>query len=236
MRKQLLSTLTIVALALFNACDMTQEIAPSESPEINQFLSSSTFQRVKPSIAKYGDVDLSHIKHEVLNKDQVKISTFRIPLTKNGQHVGTIIAVDLKSKGFLPFDDTYAVNLENYSNFNQKSQTGIVEMIDLNYDNYVHSKINIVNNKITKWEGNGLSPEIRVKYAKLRKGNKSSPKTYTCDTNRNGDISFSECYSCVKQSIELDGTTSFVCDIPIGGWIGCWSVSTTFCVFLSANY
>lgn len=242
MRRQIVFIVTLVALILLNACESSHEMTPSESSVIDHFFSSETFRRIRPFIMKYGEVNVSQAKQDVFEYSQRRYSIFRIPLQKNGQTVGVITAVDLVEKGFLPYDDIFAVNLEVYSNLNRATLTGTIEMFDLNYDNFLHSRIDVVDNRITKWEGDGLSQEMKFKYSYLRKHSEngdislSRTETYTCDRNKNGDISFSECYSCVKQSIEMDGTTSFFCDIPISGWLGCWSVSTTFCVVLSTVY
>jgi hypothetical protein len=242
MRQKFHSILYLIAVTTIISCEQIDQNKLPEAEEKNTFLASSTFERIKPSIDFYGDIDIKNIKKEVLNNGEITISTFRIPVTKNGRLIGNIVAVDLGKSGFLPFGDTFAVNFENYSNFNQMTLSGTIEMVDMNYENFVHSKIQVVENKILDWEGDGLSPKLKAKYSHLRKVSTSNlnlnsrTQTYTCDNNENGDISFSECYRCVKESIELDGTSSFLCDIPIGGWMGCWAVSTVFCVFISSVY
>jgi hypothetical protein len=242
MRQKLFFIWNLIAAAVLISCESIEENQTQLTENKNSFLSSSTFERIKPSIDFYGDLDLKNSKEEVLNNGEITISTFRIPVTKNGRLIGNIIAVDLGKSGFLPFGDTFAVNFEDYSDFNQKTLSGTIEMVDMNYENFVHSKIRVVENNIIDWEGNGLSPKLKAKYSNLRKDSTTIKKlnirtqTYTCDDNKNGDVSFSECYRCVKESIEMDGTSAFFCDIPLNGWIGCWAVSTVFCVFISSNY
>jgi hypothetical protein len=242
MRQNFFSILNLIAVTALISCEQIDQNKFPEAEEKNTFLASSTFERIKPSIDFYGDIDLKNIKEEVLNDGEITISTFRIPVTKNGRLIGNIIAVDLGKSGFLPFGDTFAVNFEDYSDFNQMTLSGTIEMVDMNYENFVHSKIRVVENKIIDWEGNGLSPKLKAKYSYLRKDSTTNKKlnvrtqTFTCDDNKNGDISFSECYRCVKESIDMDGTSTFLCDIPLSGWIGCWAVSTVFCVFISSNY
>lgn len=242
MRLRFYSILNLIAVTTLISCEQIEQNKLPEAEEKNTFLASSTFERIKPSIDFYGDIDIKNVKEEVLNNGEVTISTFRIPVTKNGRLIGNIVAVDLGKSGFLPFGDTFAVNFENYSEFNLITMTGKIEMIDMNYENFVHSKIHVIENKIIDWQGNGLSPKLKAKYSHLRKESTSNLnlngriQTYTCDNNENGDISFSECYRCVKEAIEMDGTSSFFCDIPLSGWLGCWAVSTAFCIVISSIY
>jgi hypothetical protein len=59
-----------------------------------------------------------------------------------------------------------------------------------------------------------------------------------CDGNGNGNgnVSFGECYSCINDAIDANPTSSFICDVPILGWIDCWASITVACIYISANY
>jgi hypothetical protein len=237
-RKILFLMAFATATILMDSCQQN-DLSPTD-PAVQALIESGTFKRIKPGLENYGTIDVSKIQHERIADGQTEISILKIPVFLNGKQMGTAIAVPLTSNEFLPFGDTYAVNFENYKNFDFNKMSGQVEMIDMNYEEFVHSKVEISNNKIKSWVGNELPIELKEKYSTLRKsgniksGSSSRTQYYTCDYNQNGDIGFYECYKCVAES--MDAETSFFCDIPISGWLGCWSVSSSFCVILSATY
>ena len=110
-------------------------------------------------------------------------------------------------------------------------------MVDLNFDNYMHSSIVVEKNKIKSWKSEGLSEKLSNKYKKFRNPNIKNifAKRHLCDANKNGDVSFSECYKCVADAIDADGFSSWVCDFPVAGWLSCWGSTTAACVYISAT-
>src|SRR5271170_7685189 len=166
-----LSFLAISTIAFF-ACTKQNSSSNSQSDDhiVQSFLQSQTFSRHREFIETLGSISYKDIKAATLNvNDKDSFNVLNIPINKNGRKVGYIEVVDLKNTKYFPNNDTYALNYVDLKNFDTKSLTGNVEMIDLNYDNFVHSRISIENNNIIKWNSNGLSSELSLKYQTIKK-------------------------------------------------------------------
>lgn len=227
-----LSTLTFVACT-----NNENQIEKNLDPLASKFLKSTTFLSHKNDIAKYGTISYGEIKSAVISIENENITVLSIPIKDGNITVGTVEAVDLKNTSHLPNGDTYALNYINLTKFNSKTLTGQIEMVDLNFDNFVHSNINIEKNTIKSWKCSGLSEKLSKKYSKYSNPNKKNTlaKRHLCDANNNGDVSFSECYKCVADAIDADGFSSWVCDFPVAGWLSCWGSTTATCVYISAT-
>lgn len=242
MSKIKLSILAILIIAssifTFISCTNNENrIEKNEDPLITKFLNSNTFLNHKDQIMKYGNISYGEIKTAVISTENDKITVLSIPIKDGNITIGTLEAVDLSNTKYLPNGDTCALNYINLTKFNSKTLTGLIQMVDLNFDNFVHSKIFVEKNKIKSWKCLGLSESLKVKYRKYRNPNTKNTLTqrHLCDGNNNGDVSFSECYKCVSDSIDADGFSSWVCDFPIAGWLSCWGSTTATCVYISAN-
>jgi len=148
---------------------------------------------------------------------------------------------EVVNNDFLPLEVKLDLN-----SFDLGTLSGSIRMLDLNYENFLHSNIVIMDNKIKSWAGEGLSQELRDKYNQPQfkqlatqtsaVAQREHPIYGLCDTNHNHNVSFSECYKCVSDAIEADGFSSWVCDIPILGWLSCWGTTTATCVIIAGAY
>jgi len=110
-------------------------------------------------------------------------------------------------------------------------KSGKVKMYDLNYDRALHSELVIDNNIIIDWE---TTP---VTYNGEEPLKPSNGLYELCDKNKNGNISFGECYSCGKESLAGSGTFGeWFCDIPVLSWSGCFTTLSAACVVISSIY
>ncbi len=243
--------LAFFASIIFYSCDKNDsEFFGNEIPyQVTTLKGSSVVLRNKNFISSFGIIDFSKTIIKELDLGEGKSTSFMvIPILKDGIVVAAIEAVKIP-KGKLPYGDDFALNLVDYSMYNLNSNTGKILMYDMNYDNYQHSIISVQNNKIKFWSAGGLSIDLKEKFKnkefKQFSGlNNSLIQTHgenegiykLCDANGDHNISFSECYKCATDAIDSDGFSSFVCDIPVVGWAGCWGSKSATCVVVSSMY
>lgn len=238
------------------ACSKKHELVPqNENPTVQTFLDSRTFANHRTFIESVGQIAYSKITEIPIKiSDNETARGFVMQIENNGRLVGYVEIADLESTKFLPNEDRYAMNFVDLRNFDITTKSGKAQMVDLNYDNFVHSYMTVSNNRITSWASTGLSHELKLKYKDLRKsreatdesaatrthggGTKAARKAIyaLCDSNGNNDISFGECYKCAKDAIDSDGFSSFICDFPGIGWFSCWGSTSAACVIISARY
>ena len=242
--KKIFKTLAVITCLLLLACtsddyqnsttsnNLKSKNVTNSYRQIETFLHSNTFERHKEFIKTFGEVDSEKGITRSLEEHGAEGEVIIIPITTTeGVVVGVLEAVDLKYEGFLPHGDTYAVNLVDYGNFDLELKSGIVKLFDLNYGHSLHSELTIDNNIITDWE------TIPVIYDNGEDLKPANGLYELCDSNGNGNISLSECYSCGKNSLAGSGTFGeWLCDIPGLGWLGCWSTLTAACAVISSIY
>lgn len=137
----------------------------------------------------------------------------------------------------LPNNEKYAINLIDFTEFNEAELSGYIKMIDMNYENFEHAYIEIAKNKVLNWQRTELPESLRIKYSGLRiKRDGTQAGRVSCDPNNDGNVGFFECYACIKDAIAQNSTSDFICDIPIAGWIGCFTSTSSACVVISAIY
>lgn len=248
----------LFAAFIFLACSKHHEplIPKNENPLIQTLLESKSFSNHKSFIESKGTIAYFKIKEISVPLGNNETTTgFVIPVEREDNLVGYVEVIDLKNTKLLPNKDTYGMNFVDLNNFSMITKSGKVQMVDLNYDNFLHTNITVKDNKIISWKSSGLSKELLLKYRDLKKGqvvefnkeigtNSADLKTkvtkaaiYTlCDGNGNGNISFGECYKCAQDAIDANGTSSFICDFPGIGWFSCWGTTSAACLYISARY
>ena len=241
MKTKLLFGIAIGVLFFSILITCSREKAEKEAIEdtvVLKFLESKTFERTKRDLLCYGDISFSEIKSGIVNYDTIQISILCVPVYLKGKENGILEVVDLKSSNFLPNGDSYALNFVDLRDSNSSTLSGSVRMIDMNYENFEHSKLEIDNNLIKSWQCNNLPDDLVKKYSKLSNQNrlKSLKQKKLCDLNGDGNVSFTECYKCLSDAIDANGFSKFMCDIPFAGWTSCWYSKTAACLVISAMY
>jgi len=208
------------------------------NPVVVEFINSKTFLRVKSDIEAYGAINYKEIMSGTVTYDTLKISVIGVPVFNNGKKTGILEVVDLKTDKYLPHGDSYAMNFVNVRNFDLKTLTGELEMIDMNYENFIHSNFQIEQNSIISCKYHGLPTAQVERYKQFNNPNKakSLKSQQLCDSNGNGNVSFTECYKCLSDAIDANGFSKFICDTPIAGWASCWASKSAACVYISAMY
>jgi len=241
----------IILISIITGCTKSEIALPLKevSEDATQLMSSSTILRNQVYLNTYGIINYNESisKKLVISSGDTAILVVT-PISKNGIIVAAIESIKLP-KNKLPHNDDYAINLVDLRKYNLKTQSGQIEMIDLNYDLYIHSIILVDANHIKSWDSKGLSLELEAKYnspefkltsRQINSTNqtlKENGGIYSlCDRNGDQNISYSECYKCVSDAIAADGFSTFICDIPILGWASCFVSKSATCIVLSSAY
>lgn len=185
----------------------------------DSFFKSSESALILKNVERYGVIDKKTSLITNLNKQDSKIEILNFKVIKNNALAGVLQISIVENRVFNQF-----ISLEKY---NLETQTGVIQFMDL--ESLIETvNVNVENDKIKTYTINDLynpSPLNAVAMA-----SKKNPM----DLNGNGDVSFSECIKVVNQAIDDDGFSSWVCDIPILGWLSCWVSTTIACGIYSA--
>jgi hypothetical protein len=215
---------------------------------VSKFITSSTYNRIANQINTYGDVSQSEVTADSIVIDgKGTFHYFTIVIRKNGNINATLDVVDLHDSKNLPYNDKYAMNLNDMSNFNTANLSGSIKLYDLNYDNFNHTEVKINSNKIEDIIYNRPSSEFLNKFSSLRLTKNNILENFSnvsygarrlpCDSNGNGNLSFFECYGCFKSAAEVENTFgNWWCDVPVAGWASCWASISASCAILSGVY
>lgn len=198
------------------------------------FLSSTTYQRVDSFIqTSYGTIDAINYFENTVTESGNSYLTYTYNVFGNtGQLVAQLIVVDLNlviSDSVLPHNDLFAMQLIDYSDINMTDTSGIIKLIDLNWDFHQYGTIDLTENNIGTKAHIELPSEIIGRYPGLK------VSTHPCDSNKDSNISFSECYTCLTDAIDANGGGKWFCDSPFGA-IPCWVSVTTSCIIIASLY
>lgn len=179
------------------------------SKPIEDFLASQEFQRLinDPMWSDIGNASLARSFIRYTDADNSRPS-INIVFEKQG-NISTVIEsifVPLDSN-IVPNQERYLMVLKQYIDFNFTSGTGIVKYYDLNYQNHHAGTITFAENAIIGWQTFAIPDGIMAQYSNLRK------KAHYCDRNKNGNVTFTECYSCMKNACDSGQQCQTLCDI-----------------------
>ncbi len=219
---------------------------------VTEYRNSSDFKN--NNLLKNTDFDFS--KSEIIYIDNnINLPILKIPTFLNGNLVGVLDVIKNKnSKIFLPNNNEYFVMYRDFSKFNFKNNSGQIIFKDLNYDNLTFNNITYnkgvyLKNYFTKTPISTLEKYNDVLYKnklflKTIKNNQLA-KRLPCDGNGNGNLSFSECYSCFNSSCASSPDCYTLC-YGIGdvlGWVSpapglpmCQGSIAASCIYLAAVY
>jgi hypothetical protein len=153
---------------------------------------------------------------------------------RNQEKVTAVIeAINVpKKKKILPNNDDYVMLLRDYRSYDFSSKTGVIQYYDLNYDNHHGGTIHVLNSKIKNWQTFEIPDYIRNKYKSI---SNVAQQPHYCDSNKSGNVSYSECYSCMSNTCQGDEVCQTMCDIlDIGGL--CTGTIAASCVYISLVY
>jgi hypothetical protein len=198
-----------------------------QNDPIDEFLNSPEFARVArdPQWSGLGTVNrrLSYINYPESGPRQPII---HVVIESNGKVVGVIEAIKAPDNGWLPQGENYFMLARDYREYDFNSKTGVIRYFDLNYKNHLGGVITVGQGKVQNWDTYDIPEETLRENDNLRK------KPHYCDKNQSGNVTFVECYQCMKKACAGDDACDTICDIlNIGGW--CSGSIASSCVIIS---
>jgi lipopolysaccharide export LptBFGC system permease protein LptF len=229
----------ILATVVFIACQKNQaenselqipdKFSSVEKKMITQFLNSSEYSRVaKATFKDFGKLDLTNSSIDYVENNQNK-PVLNLVFMSSNKVRGFLQVIPIKKSidNVLPNNEHYAMLLVNYKKYNTDSKTGDIELVDLNYDNFLAASLKVNNASIEEIKGNDMPTDILTKYSSLKKkadlGNpiySLSSVVHPCDKNGNGNIGFGECMSCMTSACNGEPTCAVFCAIVNVAGIG----------------
>lgn len=196
----------------------------NEKQVVNFFTSSNEFNVISKNLEVYGEIKIENykFKRKEINNEIIDIIVFEV--LKNNQNNGylqVIIGSDREIYNQYAQIDAY----------NESKNEGIVVFHDME-KNSKSLTVEVEDNVMKSYTIN--DNDLKEKLIAM---DKLAPRgTDPLDRNKNGDVTFSECYQTVFDAIEADGFSSWVCDFPALGWAGCWTSVSGACLYWSATH
>ena len=228
----------------------------AEQSLINNFLSSNEYNRIiNESATSLGELYLDSCNIVYVDKDETK-PVINVPFGVNGIIKGIIEAVPIPNtyNNILPENAHYAMSLIDYREYDIEAKTGRIKITDLNYDGYTAIDALVSSGEITNLISNEMPEEISSKYSNLLKKADLGNALYSednmnviapphfCDQNRNGNVSFGECYSCMSSACNGQPNCAVLCAaINVAGLLSrrgglCTISMGAACLYIAIRY
>jgi len=207
----------MVSIFIFASCErdgnFTSENAKSKNKQdeyLIDFYESQTFNRMK--LSDWFEVDCIITKervHYVLNENNINVPIINLKIENiQGKFIGIIEALSYKKpNGVTDFN----ILLRNFEKFDFNTKTGSISLIDIN-ENLLYLKTKILNEKIIN-----VTPYVTFhnEYSRTR-----HPR-HPMDTNGDGNVTFSECYSYANAACQTDPECYAMCYLAgdAAGWV-----------------
>jgi hypothetical protein len=201
------------------------------APEIDQFLTSPEFNRVinDPQWSRLGTVNRALSYATVIQENPRGIAV-NIVIERGRDHRVTAVIEAVKApvgNDFFPNNEGYAMVLRNYENYNFATSSGIIEYYDLNYENHHAGTITVSKSSVVNWVTYPIPQNVMDKYSNL------TQRAHYCDKNQNGNVTFTECYQCMKNACASNAGCDTLCDI-LNITVGfCTASMAVSCVYIS---
>lgn len=118
----------------------------------------------------------------------------------------------------------------DYSNYNYSTFTGRIIDWDLN-ENYMVGDLIVEQKKMKSWI---VAPHIENKSRTIIGLSIKSNRASFCDSNKDGDIGFGECYKCMKDACNTNGECMAICDLLYFG-AACSGTIAAACLYIAAT-
>ncbi len=233
--------LFILVTVVFLACQKNQaENSELQVPEkfssvekkmLSEFLNSAEYDRVSNGTFKdLGQLDLSNSNIDYVENNQNK-PVLNLVFMSSNKVKGFLQVIPIKKsiENVLPNNEHYAMLLVDYKKYDTDSKTGDIELVDLNYDNFLAASLKVTKANIESLNGYEMPTNIVKKYSTLKKKadlgnpiyNYSLPTApHPCDGNGNGNVGFGECMSCMTSACYGASTCAVFCAIVNVAGIG----------------
>lgn len=117
----------------------------------------------------------------------------------------------------------------DYSKYNLSTFTGNIIDWDLN-DNYLVGEIKFIHKKMLSW----YCATINKKNKTIIGLSTITNRAVLCDSNKDGDIGFGECYKCMKDACNSNGECMAICDLLYFG-AACSGTIAAACLYIAAT-
>lgn len=226
-------------------------------PLIMEFIMSKDFQTNELLSCKTIDYDKSNVMY--FNDSKLK-PIITVVFSENGRIIASVEAIKNYNENIkLPNENKYFMLYRDFERFDFNSLSGTIRMHDLNYDNWLFSRGEIFGNEVIKADYFPVQNNILYKYDDVISENlnyinkrkfddekiiESKAAPLLCDANNNGNISYSECYSCFNEACKQSEMCSILCYF-IGDYIGqkvfpripmCQTSISAACIYISIEY
>src|SRR5687768_7291562 len=109
---QILTTLLVLSLVCFNACEDQNPITEqSHDPVVKKLLNSPEFKSKRSTFESFGQIAPEKAVISSVTFDQKTFNTLMIPIFSDGRIQAFVEIVDLINTKYLPNGATYAMNL-----------------------------------------------------------------------------------------------------------------------------
>ena len=238
----------VATIMLSNLSFGQNSISEIEKKLVNDFVMSKDFTKNSFINVKKFDLTKAFVNY---SEDDYKTPKINLPVFDlKGKLLGSLEAVKKSSSTYikLPNDNSYFIMFRDFNNFNFETLTGKILMYDNNYDNYLFNTINYEKGNSISYNFVNCPIEIKEKYSDIISFNSSNlsklpGRKVPCDSNGNGNVSFSECYFCFNGACSSNPTCFTMC-MGIGdaaGWTAlgfphCQASIGLACVYIAAAY
>ncbi len=113
----------------------------------------------------------------------------------------------------VPNNGRYLILFRDYSAYDVTTSTGVIKYYDLNYDCYLAGVLNVQRGIVLEWNTNSMPEEIMIKYNFNDYNNSTDKGKHFCDLNKNGDVSFGECFKCMQLACNSNPNCKEICDL-----------------------
>lgn len=224
-----LTFFTFAANAQTPEDDLLQEFI--NSTDFSWFLANSQF-------ADNGEIGLGesfvYYENTVVNGTETNVPFLNLNFfqVQNGQKklVGQIQAIKVKNDYHgLPRDSRYLMLYRNFIQYDFLSQSGVIRIYDLNYEEYLVSEASISNEVVQNVVAHPMPEDIAT-----RNGLIAGP--HPCDANGNGNVTIGECYNCMMGACMSDPECSVLCVFANMFGRKCTLSILTSCAIISVIY
>lgn len=213
----------VLGLTFFLAvCSSYAQKDPFEQGAIEEFVQSVDFARARNCI-KIPGYDIaslaiinSYVKYANDDKNApilyVQVGTGR-PGSAATRLIGEFqVAKVSQNYRSVPNGGRYLINLRDYSQYDVGSSTGVIKYYDINYDCYLAGVMTVQRGTVVEWNSYRMPQEIMIKYNFNDFNNSPEKANHFCDLNKNGDISWGECYDCMRAVCYKDSLCRELCE------------------------
>ncbi len=207
-----------ILIVIKNITCLSQGIDPGDDLGlITEFENSSdfTFLMHNPLLDKYElKEDGAFVKRDDQQNKPIIFVPLRVKTTKLlAGYFEATRAIPAYQR--IPNRGRYFVIWRDYSQFSFESKTGTIDYYDANYDFYLSGNVAMTPTGIRSWITYDMPDDIRKKYGFGDPGgtDQTEPdRTHPCDLDKNGDVSFGECYKCMRDACYADPECMTICD------------------------